>query len=647
MIPKSLSRLITACSVFMISEVSTLTRRMSTRKSPEKSMKVPRTAYLAPTSLPILAAVCASTRPVEPRFCSSSSFCTCSRSTTRQAVFAESSEMSIPGMPRWRPAKLRLSCPMEPPFSNSKTATPGRASVAPCAASPPSGRLANASRASRERARIEWLLTRSESQVHAFLSRQHFCGLPALPRGTPRRGQQPVHRFVVVLRLVMEQHQPVYARFGGERHRFIHARMSPPPVLVELRRGVHRVVHQKLGAGEKVHQIPPPLRRCLVRPARPQLVVRHVRHTGSAAGRRQPVSQGGAGVAQSHRPHRELPQGEVALGHFAHRELRRQRVQRHREHRRMHLLAEDRLEAHPALLRAPNPHRVARREEGLEVGQALNVIPVRVGEQNLRFHRAVLPLHQLQPQGPDSGPGVENDEVPARSLHGHARCVAAVTCGVGARRGDRPARPPKSHRVGQTFRHADSSAKLLIGRHVRQVGASPGSGDPSHARPAAVSSAPRSRITISLRVTSIRPLSTSSRMVRLTVSRDDPIICAMVWCASRRVTRSPPVSSASSSSSRATRPFTSSSTGEPTFSSTRRSRRESSRRSDTDMAGVWTRICWKSSRRRTPRFEAAIAITCAERGSSSISAISPKNSPGPRTERIASRPSSPMSTTFT
>src|SRR2546428_7758553 len=40
-------------------------------------------------------------------------------------------------------------------------------------------------------------------------------------------------------------------------------------------------------------------------------------------------------------------------------------------------------------------------------------------------------------------------------------------------------------------------------------------------------------------------------------------------------------------------------------------------------------------------------MTCAERGSSSINAISPKNSPSPSTERMTSRPSSPMRTTLT
>src|SRR5439155_3412065 len=252
-----------------------------------------------------------------------------------------------------------------------------------------------------------------------------------------------------------------------------------------------------------------------------------------------------------------------------------------------------------SLPRPPDAHRVPRREEGLEVGQPLDVIPVRVRQQDLRVHRAVLLPHELQPQWTDPGARVEDDYAPAGSLHGHARGVPAVAGGMDAGGGDRAPRPPKSHRVGLALGHPGSWAKLRKNRHVRQAGVSPGDGDPPHERPAEASSAARSRIRISRRLTSMYPLSTSSRMVRLTVSRLEPIIWAMVWWVRRRVMRFDPPSSARSSSSWATRPFTSSNTRLPTFSSTRRNRRESSRKSASAMDGVCFRMPWKSSRRST------------------------------------------------
>jgi len=45
--------------------------------------------------------------------------------------------------------------------------------------------------------------------------------------------------------------------------------------------------------------------------------------------------------------------------------------------------------------------------------------------------------------------------------------------------------------------------------------------------------------------------------------------------------------------------------------------------------------------------EASVAMTVAERGSSSSSAISPKKSPGPSMERMISFPSGEIIVTFT
>src|SRR5947199_6598012 len=114
---------------------------------------------------------------------------------------------------------------------------------------------------------------------------------------------------------------------------------------------------------------------------------------------------------------------------------------------------QDGLERRRPLARAPDAHRVAGSEERLEVGQPLNMVPVRVRQQDLRLYRTVLVLHQLASQRPDAGTRVQDDQlapslVPAGALHGDARCVAAVARGVGSGGGDGAPRPPKGHRVG-------------------------------------------------------------------------------------------------------------------------------------------------------------------------------------------------------
>ena len=75
--------------------------------------------------------------------------------------------------------------------------------------------------------------------------------------------------------------------------------------------------------------------------------------------------------------------------------------------------------------------------------------------------------------------------------------------------------------------------------------------------------------------------------------------------------------------------------------------REISLRSEIATSGEWRSRAWKSSRRSTSRLESSMAITCADLGSSSITAISPKKLPSPSTDRMTSRPSSAIRTTLT
>ena len=59
------------------------------------------------------------------------------------------------------------------------------------------------------------------------------------------------------------------------------------------------------------------------------------------------------------------------------------------------------------------------------------------------------------------------------------------------------------------------------------------------------------------------------------------------------------------------------------------------------------RTVWKSFRCNDSSSVSSTAIAVADRGSLSSSAISPKKSPGPRTDRMTSRPSSPRIVTLT
>src|SRR5256886_6030630 len=311
-------------------------------------MKTPVTTYRAPTSFPIFAAVCGSTRPAAPRFCSSSSFCSSSRSTTRTAAPAARSEIINPAIPFWSASKLSLSCPYEPPLSNGNTAIAGRVS---CPwAWPPSPPTVGHTRTAVQSETIEResiaCSSNSEGQGHPFLGRQHFRRHATHLGGPAGGGEQPVDVGIPVLRLVVEQHEASHPGVRRECDRLLESGMAPTAVLFELLRRVHRGLDQELRVREECDEVVAPRRRSVVMPPRAQLVVGDVRHTRSPRGRRQAIPQRRAGVPQPHGAHTERAQGELPTSRLdlSYGELRRQGIERDGEHGRVHLLAQDRLE---------------------------------------------------------------------------------------------------------------------------------------------------------------------------------------------------------------------------------------------------------------------------------------------------------------
>src|SRR5207253_510594 len=180
-----------------------------------------------------------------------------SRSTTRAAGLAASSEISIPAMPFCSASKFSLSCPYEPLLSNGSTAMPGRVSwPRPWAhrSRPIEPSSANETNA-RRRARIE-SVTRSESQCHAFLRRHDLGGQTLRSCLAAGSREQCVDGLVAVLGLMMEQHQALHARIARQRHRFLERRVAPSPVLFQLLGRVHRVVNEQLHTPQERHDVP-------------------------------------------------------------------------------------------------------------------------------------------------------------------------------------------------------------------------------------------------------------------------------------------------------------------------------------------------------------------------------------------------------
>jgi hypothetical protein len=123
-------------------------------------------------------------------------------------------------------------------------------------------------------------------------------------------------------------------------------------------------------------------------------------------------------------------------------DLRLQLVELDREVDFVHLIGDHLAELEVPGLRSDDREFVPRDIEGLEKGEAVDVIPVRMadGEERLdRFTRR----HQLIAEPPDAGPRVKHNEVVLVQPYFDARGVPAVPDGVFPRRGEGTTRPPE------------------------------------------------------------------------------------------------------------------------------------------------------------------------------------------------------------
>ena len=139
------------------------------------------------------------------------------------------------------------------------------------------------------------------------------------------------------------------------------------------------------------------------------------------------------------------------------------------EVRIVRLRREHRLQVQVVALARVDGHLVAALVERREVRQPLDVVPVRVADQQVDARVPGLAFAgQLLAELADPGAGVDDDARPRRRADLDARGVAAVTFGLGSRHGKRPANAPEAdpHDRRMTRRRATTTTHAR--RHGRR-----------------------------------------------------------------------------------------------------------------------------------------------------------------------------------
>ena len=228
---------------------------------------------------------------------------------------------------------------------------------------------------------------------------------------------------VVPLRVVVEQDVPADARRAGQLRARDVRRVAPPDagaavVAAVLLGRVLRVVHEQVGAlGQRAQGRVD---------AGVVLGVRGVHEAPACV--LDAVRQHAAGVVQPRDADRGLADVEaVAAPHLVHPDLGPQLVEPHGEDRRRHLAREHAGERRPAGGAAVDAELARGQVRRHEEGQALDVVPVQVREEEGGVHGAL--REEGVAEAADAGPGVQ-DQAGLAAAHLDAARVAADLRGL-------------------------------------------------------------------------------------------------------------------------------------------------------------------------------------------------------------------------
>jgi len=202
--------------------------------------------------------------------------------------------------------------------------------------------------------------------------------------------------------------------------------VSPIGVLLLLLGRVLRIVYQQIGISGQIHNLG-------VGPVKWVAYVARVNHHAVLAG--DAVSKHTTWVIQSFGQYRRRVANDELLSvvNLLDQEVCLQIVERKRQVGINHLAGKDLLQPPSHSPLAEDDHTRPPFCAWREKGQSLNVIPVRVAEQQNRDHSLGGTLSQIQAQHPDSGPGVDDDDFAVNGLQLYACRIAADADGTRAR----------------------------------------------------------------------------------------------------------------------------------------------------------------------------------------------------------------------
>ncbi|CAA9230555.1 MAG: hypothetical protein AVDCRST_MAG20-1113 [uncultured Acidimicrobiales bacterium] len=256
-----------------------------------------------------------------------------------------------------------------------------------------------------------------EREGEALVGGDHLFD-PGVCRCGPGAGEECIHLVVAVRRVVVEQRQALGPADLGDVHRVVDAAVAPVRLLLELLRGVLGVVDEEVDpVAELEHRVGD-----VEGATQRSLVVGEVGDGDAVPA--DPVAVGGTAVGDAADLHLGVADRHVPVVHVVEGDVTPEVGRPHGEVGRAHELVEGVLERLAPLRRAVDVEAGADAVDGHEERQALDVVPVEVGEEGRAREGAVDRL-RLAPEA-QPGAEVEDDRRLPRHLERDAGRVAAV-----------------------------------------------------------------------------------------------------------------------------------------------------------------------------------------------------------------------------
>ena len=245
-----------------------------------------------------------------------------------------------------------------------------------------------------------------------------------------------VHRLVVAVGVVVEEDKPLGLDLGGDAHAFLPVGVAPGAVAFHFFGGVLGVVDEGVGAvGQPPH-------RLVALPVAGLVVGGVDEHLAVAL---DAIPQAALGVVQAGGAQHQLVVGDAFLLDLEEVPVRPHGAHVDREVRVGHLLFQGLLHAAVVELVGVKEELVLRVVERREEGDALDVVPVVVGQEDAGLDGLLAELFfQRVAERADAGAAVEDEEVAALSAELETRRVAAVAEVARRRRGGRAAHAPET-----------------------------------------------------------------------------------------------------------------------------------------------------------------------------------------------------------